>query len=424
MEVSCLSNRRLLLSASLVLTLILTLAGAALAQVSGEVEIFSWWAGDEGPALEAIVAEFERLHPGAHINNATVTGGAGVAAKAVLKTRMLGGDAPGSFQVHAGQELIGTWVIAQRMEDLTFLFDEQGWHDVFPQTLIDLSSTADGIWSVPVNVHRSNVMWYIPENLQRWGVDVPKTWDEFLAIAPALEAQGVLPLSMGENWTATHLWESVAMAKLGPEKWQALWDGELAFTDPEAVAVWDLFGEIVGYTNADAASLSWQQATDLVVNGDAAFNIMGDWAAGYMSTTLGLEPGTGFAWAASPGTDGVFMMLSDAFGLPVGAPNRDGVLAWLRFVGTREAQDIFNPLKGSISPRLDSDLSKYDAYGQSAARDWQTNVLAGSLAHGVTASEQFMNDFATAMEIFLSTGNSMAAANAAQAIAIQSGIGR
>lgn len=424
MEVSCLSNRRLLLSASLVLTLILTLAGAALAQVSGEVEIFSWWAGDEGPALEAIVAEFERLHPGAHINNATVTGGAGVAAKAVLKTRMLGGDAPGSFQVHAGQELIGTWVIAQRMEDLTFLFDEQGWHDVFPQTLIDLSSTADGIWSVPVNVHRSNVMWYIPENLQRWGVDVPKTWDEFLAIAPALEAQGVLPLSMGENWTATHLWESVAMAKLGPEKWQALWDGELAFTDPEAVAVWNLFGEIVGYTNADAASLSWQQATDLVVNGDAAFNIMGDWAAGYMSTTLGLEPGTGFAWAASPGTDGVFMMLSDAFGLPVGAPNRDGVLAWLRFVGTREAQDIFNPLKGSISPRLDSDLSKYDAYGQSAARDWQTNVLAGSLAHGVTASEQFMNDFATAMEIFLSTGNSMAAANAAQAIAIQSGIGR
>lgn len=418
------SNRRLLLSASLVLTLILTLAGAALAQVSGEVEIFSWWAGDEGPALEAIVAEFERLHPGAHINNATVTGGAGVAAKAVLKTRMLGGDAPGTFQVHAGQELIGTWVIAQRMENLDFLFQEQGWYDAFPATLIDLSSTADGVWSVPVNLHRSNVMWFIPENLERWGVSVPTTWDEFLEMAPALQAQGVTPMSMGENWTATHLWESVALAVLGPEKWQALWTGELAFTAPEAVAVWDLFGEILQYTNADAASLSWQQATDMVVNGDAAFNIMGDWAAGYMSTTLDLAPGTGFGWAASPGTDGIFMMLSDAFGLPVGAPNRDAVLEWLRWVGSREAHDIFNPLKGSISPRLDSDLSKYDEYGQSAARDWQTNAIAGSLAHGVTANEQFMNDFATAMEIFLATGNSQAAANAAQAIAIQSGIGR
>src|SRR5690606_39925245 len=92
--------------------------------------------------------------------------------------RMLGGDPPGTFQVHAGQELIGTWVIARRMEDLTFLFEEQGWFDVFPAGLIDLISTEEGVWSVPVNIHRSNVMWYIPENLERWGVSVPKTWED------------------------------------------------------------------------------------------------------------------------------------------------------------------------------------------------------------------------------------------------------
>ncbi|HLT59410.1 MAG TPA: ABC transporter substrate-binding protein [Limnochordales bacterium] len=405
-------------------SVLLALPAAALAQATGEVEIFSWWAGDEGPALEAMIAEFEKRNPGVRINNATVTGGAGVNAKAVLKTRMLGGDPPGTFQVHAGQELIGTWVIARRMEDLSFLFEEQGWYDAFPAGLIALLSTGDGVWSVPVNIHRSNVLWYVPENLERWGVGVPRTWDEFLAIAPTLQAQGVTPLSLGENWTATHLWESVALAVLGPEKWQQLWTGELPFTAPEAVAVWDLFGRILQYTNADAASLPWQQATDMVVSGEAAFNVMGDWAAGYMSTTLGLEPGTGFGWAPSPGTGGIFMMLSDSFGLPVGSPNRAGVLEWLRWIGSREAQDIFNPLKGSISPRLDSDLSNYGPYAQSAAHDWQTNTIVGSLAHGVVANELFMNDFATAMEIFLATRNSQAAANAAQAIAIQSGIGR
>lgn len=413
-----------MVSLTVMLTLFMTALGATVAHAQGEVEIFSWWAGDEGPALEAIVERFEQLNPDIRVINATVTGGAGVAAKAVLKTRMLGGEPPDTFQVHAGQELIGTWVIARRMENLEFLFAEEGWHDAFPEALIRLSGTNDGVWSVPVNLHRSNVVWFIPDHLTALGVGVPSSWDEFLQMAPTIEAQGVLPLSLGENWTATHLWESVALAHLGPEKWQALWDGELAFTDAEAVAVWDLFGEILRYTNADAASLSWQQATDLVVSGQAAFNVMGDWAAGYMSTTLGLEPGPGFGWAPSPGTNGIFMMLSDAFGLPEGAPHRDNAIAWLRWLGSREAQDIFNPLKGSISPRLDSDLSQYDAYGQSAARDWQTNVIAGSLAHGVTANEQFMNDFATAMEIFLSTGNSLAAANAAQAIAIQSGIGR
>ena len=90
-----------------------------------QLEIFSWWAGDEGPALEALIEQFNADHPDIEVINATVTGGAGVNARAVLKTRMLGGDPPDSFQVHAGQELIGTWVVAERMEDLTDLFTEQ-----------------------------------------------------------------------------------------------------------------------------------------------------------------------------------------------------------------------------------------------------------------------------------------------------------
>jgi hypothetical protein len=53
------------------------------------------------------------------------------------------------------------------MEDLTFLFEEEGWLDVFPQDLIDLISTPDGIWSVPVNIHRSNIMWYVPPTSRR-----------------------------------------------------------------------------------------------------------------------------------------------------------------------------------------------------------------------------------------------------------------
>lgn len=395
---------------------------AASTSPSGELEIFSWWAGDEGPALQALIDKYEKLYPNVKVINATVTGGSGVNAKAVLKTRMLGGDPPGTFQVHAGQELIGTWVVSGRMEDLSSLYAQEGWKKVFPAGLLKLLSTEKGIWSVPVNIHRSNVLWYIPDNLHKWGVKPPANWDEFLAVAPALQAKGIVPLSLGENWTVTHLWESVAVARLGAEKWQALWQGKLAWTSPEVIDVWKTFGKILEYTNKDASSLSWQQATDMVVKGQAAFNIMGDWAAGYMATTLHLQPGKDFGWAASPGTKGVFMMLSDSFGLPVKSPNRDAVVAWLRMLGSREGQDTFNPLKGSISARTDSDLSKYNAYLQSAAKDWRGNAIAGSLAHGVVANERFMNDFATVMEIFLSSRNPQAAANAAQAVALQAGI--
>jgi len=162
----------------------LCLPSVAQAAVSGKLEIFSWWAGDEGPALEALINKYEKMYSGVNVVNSTVTGGAGVHAKAVLKTRLLGGDPPDTFQVHAGQELIGTWVVADRMEDLTKLYEQEGWHKVFPADLVKLLSTDKGIWSVPVNIHRSNVMFFIPDNLTKWGVGVPATWEEFLKIAP------------------------------------------------------------------------------------------------------------------------------------------------------------------------------------------------------------------------------------------------
>jgi len=391
-------------------------------ELTGDLEIFSWWAGDEGPALQALIDIYKKQNPGVNVINATVTGGSGVNARAVLKTRMLGGEPPDSFQVHAGQELIGTWVKADRMEDLTPLFEEQGWMKVFPEGLIKLIGTDKGIWSVPVNIHRSNVMWYVPANLAKWGVEAPKSWDDFFAIAPKLKAAGVTPLALGQNWTANHLWESVALASMGADNWDALWSGKLKFDSPEAVKAWTMMGKVLEFTNADASSLSWQQATDMVIDGRAAFNIMGDWAAGYMVTTKKMTPGKDFGYMASPGTTGEFMFLADSFGLPKGAPDRDNAVAWLKVLGSKEGSDAFNPIKGSISARTDSDLSKYNAYLQSAAADFGKDRVVGSLVHGVAANETFASGFGSVMEMFLKTKNADAAAKACAQLAKKAGI--
>lgn len=304
------------------------------------------------------------------------------------------------------------------------MFEEQGWMDAFPDQLIDLISTDQGIWSVPLTIHRSNVMWYVQDHLDGWGVSVPTNWDEFLEIAPTLEEQGVTPLVIATNWTVNHLWESVALSVVGPEGWNDLWTGDLAFDSEEATAVWARLDEILEYSNEDASSLSWQQATDRILNGEAAFNVMGDWAEAYMRNVQNQTPEEQFNWALSPGTEGIFMLLSDSFGMPVGVPHPVNTYHYLTMVGSREGQDTFNPLKGSISDRVDSDLSQYGVYSQSAAEDFRNHTLVGSLAHGVAANEGFMNDFASVMEIFLSNRNPEQAANATQAIANQNRVGQ
>ncbi|PJF36906.1 MAG: ABC transporter substrate-binding protein [Candidatus Thermofonsia Clade 1 bacterium] len=400
--------------------LVFATIGTVAAQGGGKLEIFSWWAGDEGPALESLIKLYNQKYNNVEVINATVTGGAGVAARAVLKTRMLGGNPPDSFQVHAGQELTGTWVVANRMEPLTELFRSEGWLDKFPKDLIDLITYNGEIWTVPVNIHRSNVMWYVPAKLQEWGVSVPATWDDFLAMCPMLKEKGVTPLAMGENWTAVHLFENVLLAQLGVEGYRNLFAGKLSWESDAVKAAWTLFDKILDCTNSDAASLSWQQANDLVIEGKAAFYIMGDWAAGYMTTTKGLKPGEGFGYAPAPGTAGVFNMLSDSFGLPKGAPNRENALAWLRLVGSVEGQDAFNPLKGSIPARIDADVKNpnlYNSYLQSAAADFAKDALVGSLMHGAAASEAFLNDFQTVVSVFIATRDVELAASASQALA-------
>jgi glucose/mannose transport system substrate-binding protein len=404
----------------------MALYSALSAPAQQKLEIFSWWAGDQGPALQALVEQYTSMYPNVAVENAAVTGGSGVNARALLKTRMLAGDPPDSFQVHAGQELIGTWVAANRMEDLTPLYKSQGWMTKFPRALISFLSSRGGIWSVPVDIQRSNLMWYIPSNLKDWGIVPPRTWDEFLASCKVLQDKGVgAPLAVGESSTVNHhLWESVALGVLGPDNWAALWSGKLKFTDPRAVRVWDMFGAVLAYANTDGAGLSWQQAVDRLVKGDAAFTIMGDWAAGYMAKTLKLTPGVDFGWVPSPSTSGIFLMLSDSFGLPKGIKDRTAAVNWLKLLGSQNGQDVFNPLNGSIAARFDSDLFIYNAYSQSAAKDWRSSRIAGSLADGVAAPESFASQFGTVMEIFLAAKDSRAAANAAQAIADQVGLGK
>jgi hypothetical protein len=80
---------------------------------AAEVEVFSWWtAGGEAEGLEAMIGVFNDLYPEYDFVNAAVAGGAGTNARAVLASRLSANDPPSSWQGHAGQELIGTYVAA------------------------------------------------------------------------------------------------------------------------------------------------------------------------------------------------------------------------------------------------------------------------------------------------------------------------
>ncbi len=368
-----------------------------------QVEVFSWWTtGGEAAGLQALIDQFNAENPEAEVINAAVAGGAGSNAKAVLKTRMLGGDPPDSFQVHMGHELIDTWVVTDFMEPLDDVYAEYGFNDVFPQGVLDIVSFDGHPWSVPVNIHRSNVLWYNKAVFADNGIEAPPaTWDEFIATAETLKTAGIIPLALGDNgpWAAAHLFEDVLAGVLGADAYSGLWTGETPWDDPKVTEALNTFRTVLSYVNEDHAALTWDQANQLVIDGTAAMTIMGDWVDGdYVAKGF-----TDYGWAPPPGTDGIYVALSDTFGLPQNTKNPELTKRFLGVLGSREGQETFNKLKGSICARTDCDYSSFDAYLQSSAADWGTDIIVPSVVHGAAASEGWATAYVDAIGAFVTS---------------------
>lgn len=385
----------------------------AAATSENALEIFSWWtSGGEVEALNALYAIFSEKYPDVEIQNAALAGGAGQGGnmKALLETRMMGGQPPDSFQVHLGRELIDSHVIPGRMEPLDWLYEEEGLNEVFPQELIDIASYDGKPWSVPVNIHRSNVMWYRTDKLEAAGVEPPTTWDEFFAVAETLKSAGITPLAVAENEPnfSGHVFECVLNAVMAPDQYRGLFNGSTGWDDPAVTEALEILNRAYDYANPDYLSTAWGDINDRYVADDGpAMMIMGDWTHGVLKS----KGFTTYGWAPAPGTAGKFIVLSDSFGLPVDAPHRENAINFLRICGSREGQDAFNPIKGSIPARIDPDLSVYDDYLLSAMEDFKSNTLVPSIQHGAAAKQSFVLDYAIAINI-LATSRDVAQAQA------------
>ena len=407
------------------LTACAALLAAAAAQAQEKLEIFSWLNGDQDTALQAIVQQYNARYPDVAVTNTAATVGPGADAKAVLRAMMLAGDPPDSFQTSGGDDLVDTWVIADRVQSLSGFFKTQGWTGSYPGTSWISSPRAAASGACPSGCAAATSCGMCRPGSSAWGVNPPRTWGELMASCQKLKDAGVdAPIALGDASTLIDLWESVAVATIGPDSWSALWDGRLKFTDARAVRTRRTSRKPSISPNPDSSNLTRSQVLDRVAKGDSAFVVMDDRAEAYLAGTLKLAPGQDFAWVPSPGTTGVFIARIDSFALPVGVRDVASTFKWLMLLGSKEAQDAFNPLNGSISPRLDSDLAKYSRYSQSEARDWRESRIVGSLAQGVVAPPSFRDQFGDVMGVFLAGKNPRAAASAAQAIADQAHLGK
>ena len=83
------------------------------------------------------------------------------------------------------------------------------------------------------------------------------------------------------------------------------------------------------------------------------------------------------------------------------APHKEAALNWLKSIGSKEAQETFNRLKGSIPARTDIDRSKFDAYHQWSMDSFAKDKPVASCVHGEAAPAAFLQALNDAVNTFL-----------------------
>ena len=379
--------------------LTMALSSTAFAQESpgqGEVEVLNWWtSGGEAKALGALKDQL--ADDGIGWKNMPVAGGAGTNAMAVLRSRITSNNPPTAAQVlgYDAQD----WADRDALSSLDDVARAGNWDEVFPQP-IQRFARSDGHWiAAPFEIHSINWVWANKSMMDELGIQQPNTWEEFMASMKKARDAGHTGLAYGgQPWQDATVFENVVLATGGADFYRRA----MIDLDPEAldsdtmIQSFDRFRELLQYKDDNSPGRDWNLATAMVINGDALYQIMGDWAKGEF-LNAGLKPEQDFMCFRTPGTQDAVTFNSDLMIMFKTDDQQQQAMqrTMAEIIGSPEFQITFSQLKGSVPARTDLAADKLDACAQRGYEQVKTaaesNTLMGSMAHGYAAPASVKN---------------------------------
>ena len=363
--------------------------GVNAAMAEEQVEVLHWWtSGGEAKALTVLKDNLQK--EGVGWQDMPVAGGGGDAAMTVLRTRVTSGNPPTAAQMLGFD--ITSWAEQGALGDLSEIAGKENWDKVIPAALQKFSKY-DGKWiAAPVNVHSTNWIWINKALYDKAGDPDPKDYDGFVAMLDKFKAAGVTPLAIaGQGMDEMTLLDSVTLSTGGLDFYKK------AFVDLDKDAlgsdtmkkIFERMVQLSGYADSNIQGRNWDQATAMVIKGEAGVQVMGDWAKGEFRSA-NKKPGEDFVCLRFPGTQGMVTFNSDQFAMfKVGADRQDAQFKLAAAVEDPAFQSAFNVVKGSVPARTDVPDTDFDACGKKGMKDLaeanDKGTLVGSLAHGHAA---------------------------------------
>ncbi len=356
-----------------------------------EVEVLHLWtSAGQAAAVKELKASLERM--GHSWKDFAVAGGGGENLMTALKSRAVAGKPPAAAQMKA--PVVREWAEQGFLVDIDDVAKANNWYSLLSPAIQKLVKIDGKYMAAPVNIHRIDWLWISPKVLEKAGAKVPTTWDEFFEAAQKVKDAGMIAFAHGgQNWQDITVFETVVLGVAGPDVYRK------AFVDLDKDAInsaamaksLETFRRLSTFTDKDSPGRAWNETTAMLIRGEAAFQIMGDWVKGEF-TAAKLEAEKDYLCVDVPGTQNAFIYNTDSFGmfkLPGGA-SKAGQKDLAKAIMLPEFQRIFNIHKGSIPVRNDVKMSEFDKCAQKSFAHLKAADAGGgtvpSLAHNMATS--------------------------------------
>ncbi|MGL1894634.1 MAG: ABC transporter substrate-binding protein, partial [Spirochaetaceae bacterium] len=224
------------------------------------------------------------------------------------------------------------------------------------------------------------------------------TWEEFVTAMETVKASGKIALAHGgQDWQDATIFDSAVLSAGGPEFYKKTMI-DLDDTALRSETMTEAFSrmEILrSFVDDNFSGRDWNLASAMVIEGQAAFQIMGDWAKGEFKNA-GKVPGKDFVAFRFPGTQGSVTFNADQFVMfNVDKTQKDAQLKLASSILAPSFQIAFNLVKGSVPARTDISDAEFDIVGKQGMKDLadasKNGTLMGSMAHGHGAPASVKN---------------------------------
>lgn len=223
--------------------------------------------------FEQLEEEFNSTHDNIHLTISSPND-----AMTVLKTRFVREDYPDILGI-GGDINYSYFIDSDILADVS---DYEGLSQINPAYVEILEGLefvpTDGTYGVPYVANAAGVL-YNRAMFKERGWEIPKTWDELMALCEEIQKEGILPFYFGfkDTWTCLAPWNSLAVDLAPADVCKQVNAGDATFSE-EYREVAEKMLELIKYGEEGPFAYGYNDACTAFANGQSAMFAIGSYA--------------------------------------------------------------------------------------------------------------------------------------------------